>query len=755
MSSRRVRKKRMARRGSVRALQVMLVASILAMILIIGGAGVAYGLVHTWLQDLPDYENPKAFEVAQATRIYSADGVLLARLFLENRTVIPISQISTYLVDATVAVEDERFYSHNGIDIRGIVRAFVNTFIAGTGTEGASTITQQYIRNTILVDERTDITFRRKVREAYLAIELETRKSKPEILELYLNAIFYGEGAYGAQAAANVFFAKDAADLTLAEAALLAGLPQRPSRLSPYDNPEAALERRAHVLGRMLANDKITREEYEAAMAEPLNLKRAEEPLHGIYEAPYFVAHVRKLLQDEFEQSLVFGGGLTVQTTLDTRLQNKAENAVFSSLGRPGDPDVALVSVDPRNGHIKALVGGRDYASNKFNLATQGSRQPGSAFKTFVLVAAIEEGMPPHRRMDSSSPARIRSTPVWEVANSEGRGRGLITISRAMHMSVNTVFARLIWDLNERGGSTGAQKVAEVAERMGIVTEIPAYPSIALGTQNVTPLEVAVSHATLANSGSKYSPIAITKVTDPHGDVVFEAKPKAVEALDPAVAYATTNVLEGVLTAGTASRARIGRPAAGKTGTSQNNRDAWFVGYTPQLCTAVWVGHYETELPMNNVRGRRGFGGTLAAPIWAAFMRAAHEDLPVMAFQRHPRPRYIWKSEWDSRIAIPSLEGMSRAQIVEAMEETGLRVVFSEAYSASVRAGLIISQRPQGGSRVADNAVVNIVISKGPPPVAPTPPTPPAPTPPAPTTPEPDPGDTPGQTPGGPTTPTP
>lgn len=744
MSSRRKRMKRTNKRfGS--AATILSITVVLFVVFALGGAGGAYGLVNSWLQDLPDYEDPRAFEVAQATRIYSADGVLLARLFLENRTVVPKSQISTYLADATVAVEDERFYEHPGVDPQGIVRAFVNSFVKGRGLEGASTLTQQYIRNTILVDERTDITFRRKVREAYLALELEKRKSKEQILELYLNAVYYGEGAYGAQAAANVYFSKDAADLTLAEAALLAGLPQRPGRLSPYDNPDAALERRAHVLDRMLVNDYITRDEYESAMAEPLTLKRAEEPLHGIYAAHYFVSHVRRLLQDDFDQSLVFGGGLTVYTTLDTRLQGYAENAVFSALGQPGDPDASLVSVDPRNGHIKAMVGGRDYATNKFNLATQGSRQPGSAFKTFVLVAAMEDGMPPHRQMDSSSPAVIRTTPPWEVSNSEGRGRGLITIDQATAISVNTVFARLIWDLNERDGKTGAEKVADVSQRMGITTNIPALPSIALGSQNVTPLEMAAAYGTLANNGLAFPPIAITKVEASDGEVVYEAKPKSTKAIEPEIAYAATTVLEGVISRGTASRARIGRPAAGKTGTSQNNRDAWFAGYTPQLSTAVWVGYYETELPMNNVRGRRGFGGTLAAPIWADFMRAAHEGLAVMNFESQPRPKYIWKPEWDSRISVPSLEGMSRAQIAEAMEEAGLRAVFSEAFNTTVPVGQIISQRPEGGARVRDNTVVNIVISRGPAPQTPVPPViPPSPIPP-------DPPDVPSD----PTTPTP
>ncbi|MDZ4178097.1 MAG: PBP1A family penicillin-binding protein [Coriobacteriia bacterium] len=728
MSSRRSRARRRPRNTGVIIARFAFVALALVLVLAISGAASAYGLVTSWLQDLPDYESPEAFSVAQATTIYSADGVLLARLFLENRTVVPLSKISTDLVEAVVAVEDERFYQHNGIDLIGISRAAVNDIVAGSAKQGASTITQQYIRNTVLLEERTDISLKRKVREAFLAMELEKRKSKDEVLELYLNAIYFGEGAYGAQSASQTFFSKNANELTLAEAALLAGLPQQPSRLSPYDNPDGALRRRTQVLYRMYQNDYITREEYDAAKEEPLTLKRAEEPEHGIYRYPFFVAHVKKLLQAEYDQSLVFQGGLTVHTTLDTRLQKYAEDAVSASLGRPGDPDVALVSLDPRNGYIKALVGGRDYSQNKFNLATQGRRQPGSSFKTFVLVAALEEGMPPTRYVDSSSPARIPTTPVWDVSNSEGRGRGLITIDSAMRSSVNTVFARMIWDLNEKdGGTTGAQKVADLSRRMGITSDMPAYPSIALGSQNVTPLEMASAFGTLATNGLHFPPVAITKVLGPDGSTVFEEQPEGVRAVSPEIAYATTSILKGVITNGTASRARIGRPAAGKTGTSQNYRDAWFVGYTPQLSTSVWVGYYKTELPMNNVRGQRGFGGTLSAPIWAAFMKAAHADLPVMDFEKQARPEYKMRPEWDSRIQVPSLAGMTREEAVKAMEETGLPITFVEAYSAEIPAGKVISQNPAGGAKVSPGASVTITVSKGPEPAAPPAPKPPDP----------------------------
>jgi penicillin-binding protein 1A len=581
--------------------------------------------------------------VPETTRVYSADGKLLARLYLENRTVVPLSQIATDLADAVVAIEDERFFMHEGVDVKGIMRAAVTDIRAGEVREGASTITQQYVRNTVLSAERREISIVRKVREAFLAMELERRMGKEEILELYLNAVYFGEGAHGAQAAAQTYFSKSALDLTLPEAALLAGLPQQPGRLSPLANPEGAKQRRDRVLSRMLVNGYISRQEHDEAAATPIVLDPEPQFENGILAAPYFVSHVKRLLQDQFDPSLVFEGGLEVHTTLDSRMQELAEDAVFGFLDQPNDPDAALVSIDPRTGYIKAMVGGEDYSVNKFNLATQGRRQPGSSFKTFVLVAALEAGVSPSERLDSSSPCLIPAEPEeWEVANNEGQGRGMITMETATRSSVNTAFARLIWALNDEQ-TAGAEKVAEVAQRMGISSTILPYPSIALGSQNVTPLEMASAFGTLATNGEHFPPVAITQVTDRGGKVLFEATQKGRRALAPEIAYAATDVLREVITDGTGRAANIGRPAAGKTGTSQDYRDAWFAGYTPDLTTAVWVGHYQEEISMRNVHGRRGFGGTLAAPIWAEFMRGALAGTPASDFESVDPPVYANK----------------------------------------------------------------------------------------------------------------
>ncbi len=634
MSARRRRQQRRRRtQRKLIALEILAAMVVVVLVVALSGAAAGAATIQGWLKDLPDADAPGAFEVAQATEVYSADGKLLARLYLENRTVVPISQISTDLVNGIVATEDERFYQHNGIDIPGLARAVYVNLRDGFGQEGASTITQQYIRNTILLDEATDITLARKVREAYLAMELEKRYDKQEILEMFLNAIYFGEGAYGAEAAARTYFSKHANELTLAEAALLAGLPQQPSRMSPYEHPDRALARRNTVLSRMLRNGFITQEEYDTAVATPLELKRGSDPEGGIYRAHYFVAHVKKLLQSEFSQGVVFGGGLKVYTSLDTKMQGYAEAAVKNKL--PNGPEAALVSLDPTTGHVKALVGGRDYNQNKFNLATQGKRQAGSSFKTFALVAALEQGMPPSYKIDGSSPASIPTKPKpWKVSNSEGSGRGAMTLEAATRASVNTVFARLSYGI-------GPANIAKVAQRMGIKTELAAYPSIALGAQNVSPLEMASAYGTLATNGTHVEPVFITKIVDRFGQTIYQNEPKKTQALDPKIAYAATKVLKGVITGGTARRAAIGRPAAGKTGTSQNYRDVWFVGYTPQLVTAVWAGH-RTEKPIV-VNGARGFGGTVCAPIWAAYMKPAMAGMPVKDFPAQPAPRYTSK----------------------------------------------------------------------------------------------------------------
>ena len=642
MSSRlrRIRKEREGtKRVWLRVVLVLLAGGVGTVVLVAAGV-LAY--VAQSLQGLPDPAKPGAFRVAQPTKIYSADGKLLANFYLENREVVKLSQIASDLANAVVAVEDERFYQHTGIDTVGIARAVVIDVMTGTTKEGASTITQQYVRNSILADERYQNSLRRKIREASLAMDLEKRRTKPEILELYLNAVYFGDGAYGAEAASLTYFGKSASQLTLAEATLLAGLPQSPNKLNPYYNLAGAKARQAVVLERMVANRYITTAQADEAQAQPIVLTKTVDPNQGIYDCQFFVSYVRKQLLTQYPDSLVFKGGLKVYTTIDTRLQRYAEAAVRSVLGRPNDPDVGLASIDPRNGYIMAMYGGKNYDANAYNTATQGRRQPGSAFKMFVLVTALEKGIPPRRQFDSSSPAVIPTHPPWKVNNSEGGGKGAMTLAAATSGSVNVVFARLIWEI-------GARNVATTAKRMGITSEVPAYPAIALGglPRGVSPLEMASAYGTLAAGGVRYAPTAITKILGPDGDPIYEHKPVGQQVLTKEISWATTQLLMGVVRGGTGKRAALpGREVAGKTGTAQTYQDAWFCGYTPQLSTAIWMGYIKGSIPMRNVHGQRAFGGTFCAPMWRNFMSAALGGQPSLKFERAAAPHYIWKAEW-------------------------------------------------------------------------------------------------------------
>lgn len=724
--SRRTRIKRHGQRSTPMRIILGGFAGLVALSVFLASAGAvaAFGLVSQWLTDLPSIKDPAAFSVAQTTKIYSADGKLLANLFLENRQVVPLTEISGYLQHAVVSVEDERFYQHNGFDAIGIVRAAIANMSAGGVEEGASTITQQIVRNTVLSDERLEISYKRKVREAYLAFELEKTMSKDDILSLYLNTVYFGEGAYGAESAALTYFNKHAKDLSIAEAALLAGLPQRPGKLSPYENLEGAVGRRQWVLQKMSENGYITSAEYEAAKVEDVKLQRAPNMNEtGVYSAPYFIAHVKKVLQDQYGTSLVFKGGLKVYTTLDTRLQTIAEKSVSSVLNLKSDPDAALVAIDPNTGHIKALVGGRDWKVNKFNFATQARRQPGSSFKMFTLVTALESGMPPRRMLDASSPAVIPTGgSPWIVGNAEGGGKGYITLLQATTGSVNTAYARLAKEL-------GAEAIVKTAKRMGIKTPLKPFLSITLGAQEVTPLEMASAYGTLAANGKHYPPIAVAKVVDAGGKTIFTAKTDGAQVLSPQVAYAATTMLQTVIARGTGTSARIGRPAAGKTGTTQDYRDAWFVGYTPELVCAVWMG-FTPERPMRNVHGRRVFGGTFSAPMWRNFMSGALKGLPVRNFKSAPSPKYTWKKIW----AVPNTKVPTVADMLEGTATSTLKTALYEvtvtyAYSSTVAKGRVISQSPAAGAKAAPGAVITIVISKGKDPNAPHPPPPPPPDP--------------------------
>lgn len=557
-----------------------------------GGAAL-WALGNEWLKDLPDYTDVDSYSMAEKTTVLANDETtVLGEFYVENREPVTWDQISDLVKKGTVATEDERFYEHKGFDLWGILRSIVVNLSGGQ--EGASTITQQFVRNTILLDEMNDISFKRKVREIYIAVKLEERYSKDEILLMYLNTINYGNGAYGIQAASQSYFSKNAQDLSLVEAATLIAIPQSPTANNPIEHPQACQDRRDLVLSRMLTNKVITQEEYDAALAQPIESYLNPQPAdttNGIQRYPYFTSYIRQLLLEQYDQSEVFRGGLTVVTTLDPRVQEAAETAAANKReSMSSEFDVAFTVIDPDTGYIKALIGGRDFQADQFNLATQAHRSPGSSFKTFTLVGALEEGISPQTTVDCSSPATING---YMLENYGGANYGTRTMSSAFAISSNTGFVRL-------SEYIGAQRVADTAKRMGIETELPPNKSLTLGTTEVTTKEMAQAYATIANGGIAREGQAIERITNRSGEVIYQAKTEGTRVLEPEIAYAATEVMKGVLTRGTGTDARptCGQEAAGKTGTSENWRDSYFCGITPQYSVAIWVGaRAETPMP--------------------------------------------------------------------------------------------------------------------------------------------------------------
>ncbi|MGI6031872.1 MAG: transglycosylase domain-containing protein [Coriobacteriales bacterium] len=633
------RKRRRRDRAQRRTVKFLVVFGAIVGVLFLG-AFTCLCFASTWLSDLPDYSNISSYTNSGVTTVYASDRkTVLAKLYLENRIHVDGDEMSDYVREGTVATEDERFYSHHGIDPYGIVRAlFVNASSGGT-SEGASTITQQLVRNTVLLDEMQDRTVKRKIREMYIALKVEEMYSKDDILTMYLNVVNYGDGNYGIEAASQDYFGKHASELSLSEAAMLVGIPQSPTANNPRKHYKKALKRRAIVLERMLKNGYITQEQYDSVINKKPKLAKETGSDGSVSNiAPYFVDYVKTQLSNSghFSQAELSHGGLNVYTTLDATAQKAANKAVESNLSSYGsEMDGALVSVDPENGNIVAMVGGRDYKKNKFNLATQMSRQAGSSFKTFTLLAALTAGVDPDNTYINSSPGTVGSN--WEVSNSEGEGGGDMSITDATTYSVNTVYARLCHGL-------GASKVVDAAKACGITSDLQAYDSITLGTQGVNPLEMASAYATIANGGIYHEPVCVTDIVDASGETVYTHEYTAgTRAISAAVAQKATEILETVVEYGTGTGAALDtdQPCAGKTGTSEHGRDLWFCGFTPQYSTAVWCG-YRTE------KSTSLYGGTIPAPIWHDYMTAVLEDKSVEQFPTTTETiSYKDSSNWD------------------------------------------------------------------------------------------------------------
>ncbi len=617
---------------------VLTVLAVIAVVLVGLCLGLA-ALLSSWFRDLPDYEKADAFNTAMPTYVYAADGkTVLARFQLEYREPVELDQISELLSAAVIATEDARFYEHSGVDYVGVARALVNNLTGGS-LEGASTITQQFVRNTILADEMDDISIKRKVREAYIAMQLEKQYSKDDILQMYLNTINFGAGAYGAEAAAQRYFSKHAADLTLTEAALLAGIPQSPTYNDPLQYPSQALERRNKVLGRMLDENVITQQEHDEAVAQPLGLEPKELQGDGIVAYPYFTSYVRDLLYNEYDLSEadVLKGGLKVYTTLDIGRQEAAEEACrLKREGMYSDAmEVAMAVVDPATGYVQAIVGGADYNQSQVNLATGqggGGRPCGSVFKMFTLATAVKENIDPYSTyVDCTSPATIDG---YTLENYGNASYGTRSIAGAFAVSSNTGFVRII-------SALGVKKVAEMAHALGVTTDLyedDAGAALTLGVQNITPLELANATATIANGGIHHQLCAVTTIEDREGRVIVDntdVGKHAERVLTKEEAYAIQRVMEGVVTGGTGTAAALynGQSVGGKTGTSEDYKDISFVGFTPYFAASIWVGD-----PTNAAAVPTG----TCADVFHNFATEVfdEEKLKVQKFQKQEDPHY-------------------------------------------------------------------------------------------------------------------
>jgi penicillin-binding protein 1A len=718
------------------------------------------------LPELPDVdvERDRPRPLPQTSVVFDAEGNRLAVLHAEeNRVLVPIGRIPRVVQDAVVAIEDQRFWSHQGVDLKALARAALTNARSGRIVEGGSTITQQYVKNTIVGPE---LTLDRKIREAALALQLEDQMSKQQILEGYLNTVYFGNGAYGIQVASRTYFSSPPGLLALPQAALLAGMIAGPETFDPVDHPNQAIVRRNHVLDKMLELSMIGREEHVRAAGSPLGLRLQPRRTRG--PAFHFVEYVKdQILRGrtfgftyEERYNLLFRGGLRIYTTLDPRMQRAALSAVRGVLSQPSDPYGGLTAIDPRTGHILAMASGRGYRSGRrdrfahVNLATGGitGRQSGSSFKTFALVAALENGISPTQLFQGGSSILINDPRCpgtninpWYVRNYEGSATGTITLEQATIKSVNVVYAQVIRDLTP-------DPVAEVAGRMGIQSKIRGYCSAVLGANEVNTLEMASAYGTLATNGVHIPPVAITKVTNAAGEVLYRADPPTYQALNPAISWIVTQILRKVMLQGTGVAANIGRPAAGKTGTAQQWRDAWFVGYIPQLTAGVWVGFPQAQISMVPPRTRMVVtGGSLPAAIWKAFMLQATRGMPVRPFKRpvsqfvtvtvdlhrgcvataltpahrirevqfvrgtQPTKECTYRGSGGGGIittdVVPSLVGLPVVTAEQQLAQVGLRSVRAIEYNPNYPPGTVIGQTPPPGHPVPKSGIITLIVS--------------------------------------------
>src|SRR4051795_7822368 len=617
----RQRKERKNRNKGGVGKKILLGFGLLITIILIGVASVV-GYIASIAASAPNINDLKPIDKGAVSEVFAADGSRLGYVqSSEIRTPIAWDDMPVALRQATVSIEDKRFYEHHGVDYEGIVRAGWKNLTSGKTVQGGSTITQQLVRALYIKDPKRD--FKRKIREAKMASELEQQHSKRWILENYLNDVPYGtvqgRTAIGVEAAALTYFGVHAQDLNLVQSALIAGLPQAPSQYNPFQNERAALGRRNEVLQAMADNGYISQADATDAQTQPIKL----HPTHRFSKRrePYFFDYVQDQLIQKYGVGVYRKGGLKIYTTIDPKLQDEGRRAIQGRLYLKSDPSSAIVSIDPDTGYIKSMASSGGYRDRTFNLAAQGHRQPGSSFKPFVLTTAVLQGADPDRTIYVSKPVNLQipGYGTWSPHTYGNTYSGAETLTQATLHSDNAVYAQLDVDV-------GPDKVAEAAKLMGITTKLDGVPSEGLGglRLGVSPLEMASAYATLSAGGIRSEPQAIKKVVFPDGKSDDLGKPKRKRVISDGVAYTVTKVLEKNIQAGTATAANIGCPAAAKTGTTDEFVDAWLVGYTPHLATSVWVGYPNSRVPMTSVHGISVQGGSFPAQIWHDYMQTAH-----------------------------------------------------------------------------------------------------------------------------------
>jgi penicillin-binding protein 1A len=589
---------------------------LLVMVPAVFGTSFGYSLVN--YLEIPDVKQLETYRPKSSTRLYADDGTLFAELFVEKRVPIPITEMPSYLKYAFVAIEDVRFYHHFGVDARGIGRAMFRNVARGGLSEGASTITQQLARNLYLTPRKS---FKRKIEEAILAIQIERTYSKEEILNLYLNLIYLGEGAHGVEAASYTYFYKKAKDLSLEEAATLAALTKSPSRLSPFKNPVRAVERRNVVLRKMYEADFINKKEYTKAVLAPLRLAplRAYEKRTG-----YFIDYVKQMVDDYVpDVQEIRTTGFNINTTISLKMTDFAYEAIEKGLKSYRErhpkaaelPEVALVAIEVKTGDLKVIVGGRDFLNSSFNRAVQAKRQPGSSFKPIIYLAALEQGLRPDYMLRDAPISFVNpyTRVLWQPKNYKNEYYGSVTMRKALELSLNTATVRLL-------EKVGVENVIDLAQRLHIDAAFEPNLSLALGTTEIAPLDLAAAYATFARGGTYIAPNAIKDITTIEGEEKYENdSPEEEIIVDPEVALSLVDIMKGVIKRGTAkSAADLPYVLAGKTGTTDDFNDAWFIGFSPDLLCAVWVG-YDKRINL----GKRESGATAALPIWTDFMSKA------------------------------------------------------------------------------------------------------------------------------------